>query len=337
MASRTGILLACILAVYLVDLAACADGPPKLRTVKIRSIELRIPTSWKRVETTSQFRMAEFAIPAVESDGETADLVVYYFGNSTGGVRANIERWVGQFGEKGRGVTLTRGQGEQGKYFLADISGTWKQPVGPPFARKTVDKPNNRVIGVILLAGKGTEEDYYFLKLSGPDALVKSLGKPVRVMIGADPKSEQPYKMNEKKVVRSEREWRELLTPKQYRVLRQKGTERPFTNKYDKHFAPGTYACAACGQELFSATTKFNSGCGWPAFYAAKAGDRVTLTPDRSLNMVRTEVCCARCDSHLGHVFDDAPQTPTGQRFCINSVSLKFIPAKDQEKQKTKP
>jgi peptide-methionine (R)-S-oxide reductase len=131
------------------------------------------------------------------------------------------------------------------------------------------------------------------------------------------------------KVVRSEEEWRKLLSPEQYRVLREKGTERPFTNEFDHHFEPGTYACAACGQELFHSETKFNSGCGWPAFYAAAAGDRVELHEDRSFGMVRTEVTCARCGSHLGHIFDDAPQTPTGQRYCINSVSLKFIPAKD--------
>jgi peptide-methionine (R)-S-oxide reductase len=137
------------------------------------------------------------------------------------------------------------------------------------------------------------------------------------------------------KVVRSEAEWKRLLTPAQYHVLRQKGTERPFVNEFDHHFEPGVYACAACGQELFNSTTKFNSGCGWPAFYAAQAGDRVRLTPDRSHGMVRTEVTCARCESHLGHIFDDAPQTPTGQRFCINSVALKFIPAADQEASST--
>ncbi len=131
---------------------------------------------------------------------------------------------------------------------------------------------------------------------------------------------------------RSDAEWREILTPEQYHVLREKGTERPYTNEYDHHFEEGVYACAACGQELFGSDTKFNSGCGWPAFYAAQAGDRVTLTPDRSLGMVRTEVTCTRCGSHLGHIFDDAPQTPTGQRYCINSVSLKFIPGKLPEK-----
>jgi peptide-methionine (R)-S-oxide reductase len=137
------------------------------------------------------------------------------------------------------------------------------------------------------------------------------------------------------KVVRSEKEWKQLLTPEQYRVLREKGTESPYVNEFDHHFEPGVYVCGACEQELFSSETKFNSGCGWPAFYAAKAGDRVKLTPDNSLGMVRTEVTCSRCDSHLGHIFDDAPQTPTGQRFCINSVSLKFVPATERKEQES--
>jgi len=128
-------------------------------------------------------------------------------------------------------------------------------------------------------------------------------------------------------VEKTDAEWRKLLTPMQYAVLRQKSTERAFTGEYDHKFEPGTYACAACGLELFTSDTKFDSGCGWPAFYAAKAGDRVKLTEDNSHGMHRVEVTCARCGSHLGHIFDDAPQTPTGQRYCINSVSLKFIPA----------
>ena len=121
-------------------------------------------------------------------------------------------------------------------------------------------------------------------------------------------------------------QWRQQLTPEQYRVLRQAGTEAPFTGEYDQTFDKGTYYCAACGAELFESDTKFNSGCGWPAFYAAKAGDRIKLLTDFSAGMMRTEVRCAHCGSHLGHVFDDAPQTPTGQRYCINSVALKFVP-----------
>ena len=129
------------------------------------------------------------------------------------------------------------------------------------------------------------------------------------------------------KITRSEQEWREMLSPEQYQVLRDKGTERAFQNEFDAHFSRGTYSCAACQQELFEADTKFNSGCGWPAFFAAKAEDRVTLTPDRSHGMVRMEVTCSRCDSHLGHIFEDAPSTPTGERYCINSVSLTFKPS----------
>jgi peptide-methionine (R)-S-oxide reductase len=299
--------------------------------VSVGAIRLKVPETWRQQRTTSKFRLAQFELPNARSEDENAELVVYYFGGPTGGIKANVDRWVGQFHEKGRKVTLTCGESDQGEYVLADISGTWKKPDGPPFARKTIDKPGSRVIGVILVVGAEDAKDYYFLKLSGPASLVKSQATVLRSAIGADPKSEKPYKMNGDKVVRSEREWRQVLTAAQYRVLRQKGTERPFVNKYDKHFAPGTYSCAACGQELFSSEAKFNSGCGWPAFYAAKAGDRVNLAPDLSLGMRRVEVTCARCDSHLGHIFNDAPQTPTGQRYCINSISLKFKPAADQE------
>ena len=134
-------------------------------------------------------------------------------------------------------------------------------------------------------------------------------------------------------VTHTDDEWKKLLTPEQYRILRGKGTERAFTGEYDKTFTPGTYACAACGQELFSSDTKFDARCGWPAFFAAKAGDRVTLTKDTTAGMTRIEVTCSRCASHLGHVFPNETHEIGGKeevvnRFCINSVSLKFIPAK---------
>lgn len=119
-------------------------------------------------------------------------------------------------------------------------------------------------------------------------------------------------------------EWKQKLSDEQYRVLRQKGTEAPFSGKYDSVFTPGTYACAACGQELFVSQTKFDAHCGWPSFYDAIPGS-VVMTPDDSLGMARTEVTCAKCGGHLGHVFEgEGFAVPTDQRYCINSVSLSF-------------
>jgi peptide-methionine (R)-S-oxide reductase len=128
--------------------------------------------------------------------------------------------------------------------------------------------------------------------------------------------------MSSEKVSKSEQEWQSELTPEQYRVLRQKGTERAFTGEYWDNHDAGAYTCAGCGAELFTSETKFESGCGWPSFYDAAPGT-VEMHEDNTFGMRRVEVTCAHCGGHLGHVFPDGPR-PTGQRFCINSASLKF-------------
>ena len=124
------------------------------------------------------------------------------------------------------------------------------------------------------------------------------------------------------KIILSEREWREKLTPEEYYVTREKGTERPFTGKYNNSQEPGIYSCICCGQDLFDSDEKFDSGTGWPSYWNPINGDAVITEEDHSFGMVRTEVMCSNCDAHLGHLFPDGPK-PTGLRYCINSVSLK--------------
>lgn len=128
---------------------------------------------------------------------------------------------------------------------------------------------------------------------------------------------------------KTDEEWKEVLTPEAYKVLRQKGTEQAFTGKFNEHKAPGVYSCAACNNKLFHSKYKYNSGSGWPSFYDVLDQGNVKLYKDKSFGMIRVEVVCGKCGGHLGHVFDDGPK-PTGLRYCVNSVSINFTPESEQ-------
>ncbi len=129
----------------------------------------------------------------------------------------------------------------------------------------------------------------------------------------------------EEKIKKTDAEWKAALTPEQFDVLRKKGTESAFTGKYNIHKEKGMYVCAGCGSKLFSSDTKFDSGCGWPSFFEALDKEKIKEVRDLTFGMARIEILCAKCDGHLGHVFDDGPK-PTGLRYCVNSLSLGFHP-----------
>jgi len=156
-------------------------------------------------------------------------------------------------------------------------------------------------------------------------SLTACQGQDKKKAESAKAESQLPTKPNGK-VVKTDAEWKKVLTEEQYAVLREKATERPFTGEYYKNFKKGVYVCAACGNPLFNSDAKFDSECGWPSFDQA-IQKSVIYKEDNTLGMERVEVMCANCGGHLGHVFDDGPQKTTGKRFCTNSVSIKFIPA----------
>ena len=169
---------------------------PKLNSIKARTLELKVPGDWKEVPSTSSMRAAQFSIPGTGDD--KVDLVVFYFGGPTGGVKANVERWISQFDAKDRKIEMSQGKCAAGTYIIVDAKGTWNKPDGPPFARKTIATPDSRVINAIVIEEDGGKPiDYYFLKLSGKEESVTKQATALRTAIGGNQKAEKPFDLKD--------------------------------------------------------------------------------------------------------------------------------------------
>lgn len=186
-----------IAAMLVTDLAAQEQEKKDVVSVTAKNITLEVPSSWKKRDTTSAMRAAEFEIPG-KSGEESAELVVYHFdGGATGGVKANVERWIGQFHEEGRKHEIVGGNSRAGEYVWVTLTGTYKKPEGPPAANQTIDKPNSRVIGVVLIADVDGTDDYYFLKFAGPDALVAAETEAFRAALGIKADAEKSMTLDD--------------------------------------------------------------------------------------------------------------------------------------------
>jgi gluconolactonase len=164
----------------------------KTKKVKLQDIQLEVPVSWKQQQPTSRLRAGQFQLPAVAGDKDAAELVVYFFGGAGGGVDANLKRWIGQFAAQGRKVTMSSGKSAQGPYYLAEVTGTYNKPIGPPIRQQTKATPGSKMVAVILLV---KEKGNYFLKLTGPDKTVSAATAPLRKGFGADKAAEKAYSL----------------------------------------------------------------------------------------------------------------------------------------------